>query len=345
MIHRFKIQIIITLSLLTACDRQSDPTADYTSRLSSVLNVDVSKDLQLNESVYPAFPALKELTLIESEHSISIREFLGLRECRLHLVIAERNSQMGKVAPSSQRLKNDLDILATGPACLATLENQTLKSTLQRYLEIKKTDLPKRLWHALLAQAEYRQFWLQKSYTPSYPDQLPSSTVNSDLLTIETFAAKILNGQYQVSDTEFNQLEQSLGRLRYGDGGQLLTELHNLHKSLTTANSAIDYRLKHKLCIRQQPTNAARNLQNVVNKFFIANVQAKAVKLVKRHAQLRITIERLEASLHPHSNEAYQEWVKSRNLTFDRGLTAALKHAQKLQRLYTQCGLSAGNSR
>ena len=336
----------LILLLLTACHwGQDTPAADYAKRLSRVLNVDFNKSSAPVESPYPAFPSAQQSKLDDNKHTISIREFLGLRQCRLHLVIAERNSQIGKVATPSQRLKNDLEILATGPECLLKLDNQSLKVKLQGYLDHKQNQLQKNLWHALLAQEEYQKLWQQTSHQPNYPNELSSSTALEDLLTLRTFATKVLAGHYQFSNEEFSQIEQTLGRLRFGDGGQLLTELYQLRRSLETADSIVTQRLTQKLCIKPIPTNAARNLQNVVNKFFIHHVQAQAVKLVQRHKQLMPAIESLESLLAPHANADFRQWIADRDQLMEQGLNATIKHAKNMQAIYAQCGLVAGKAK
>lgn len=305
-------------------------------RLSNILEVElVSKPILLDE-----FPSTKRLAIELEQHTISIREFLGLRQCKLHLVIAQRNSQMGKVASPSQRLKNDLDILASGPICLTKINNTELRNKLSNYLSIKQKQIPKTLWHALLGQAEYKKFWSQKQHSPTYPQTISSQTVTEDLELLNKFANKVLSKQYNISTEEFNNVERTLGRLRFGDAGQLLSELTALHVFLAQANNAIEQRLLRKLCLTPKPNEKARYFENVVRKYFIQNVQAQAVSLRRRYDQLAQAINDLEEQLAPHSTPEFQHWRSARNNHIQLGLNSVLLHSRTIQEMFMQCGIT-----
>jgi len=331
----------IVFIFLFSCSKGDSPSDDYLNRLANVLEVDKPESQTFN---YPSFPTAQSLVISSINSTISIREFLGLRQCKLHLVIAERNSQIGKVASPSQRLKNDLDILAFGPQCLTKIQNKKLKDKLASYLEIKRKQVPANLAQAILMQAEYRAFWQIQTHKDNYPDVLPSASVLKDLVTIDEFVSKILNGEYLSSDEEFSRLEIALGNLRYGDAGQLLSALTRQYEDLLIANEIIGERLARPLCLIRNPTTKALNLQNVVNRFFIENVQAQSVKLNRRYQQLMPVISRLEIRLLPYANEAFNKWVSLRRAVFDSSLTASKQHVIELQKLYVQCGLTAGNA-
>ncbi len=328
------------LPLLLACSQQP-PSEDYLRRLSRVLNVELPKA----SSARLEFPEPRQLRIEEPEYQISIREFLGLRDCKVHLAIAERNSQMGKVARSSQRLKIDLDILAHGPACLTKIENLELRNKLEAYLKVKRKALPQRLWHALLAEPEYRQLWHDSGHMNTYPTMISSAAqqLNNDLVALHDFSARVLAGQFEIDAKEFDDLERKLGRVRHADAGQLLGALSRLTVDIELANDAITQTLERKLCLKQTPTPAAKNFQTVVNKFFIAGVQAHAVELIRRHNQIMPSINKLEETLLPHAKLEFKRWVIQRNLEQRRAKNVTKEHALLIQRLFEQCGIAAGN--
>ncbi len=328
---------------LSACSNNNAPYSDYSQRLSNVLEINLATaEITTVTARYPNFTTPKLDTVYSQKNRISIREFLGLRQCKLHTVIAQRNSQMGKVATASQLLKNDLAILDTGPHCLRVLEESDLKKTLSQYLSAKRQQLPTVLWNALLAQAEYRTLWRQRSHDASYPDTVSSASVVDDLVLLDTFVRRVLSGDYKVSEAQFSHIELALGRIRHGDAGQLLSELLQLQSALQIANTVVESRLTQKLCLQATPTPKAKHVQNVVNKFFITNVQARAVKLQQRHQALMPAIHSLEGLLLKYANTDYQQWVSQRNQLLKSGLRAAQQHANKLQALYKQCGLTVG---
>lgn len=335
-----KMLLLMLALLLCACSQPDSPSVDYARRLNNVLNTD-----QANvDTGYLAFPELRGLQAKSPQQSLTIRQFLGLRQCKLHLVIAQRNSQIGKVATASQQLKNDLDILATGPDCLPKIDDAHLKATLANYLKNKQKQLPIKLWQALLAQAEYKAFWQVKKHQPDYPKHLSSGTVLEDIKFLDGFVVTVLKGHYQISDENFKAVELALGRLRYGDAGQLLSELSELNANLSAATKTINARLTRKLCTTPAPNQAARYLQNVVNKFFIAKVQTHALALRQRHDQLLPAITQYEMRLTDYANTQFKHWLAQRQQRFHSALNATFTHAKQLQRLYAQCGLVAGNT-
>ncbi len=336
------IQIIslATSLCLTACGTPTAPSTDYAQRLVNVLDVDIG-DARA-ETQTAKFPSVKQLEIVEAEQSISIREFLGLRQCKLHLAIAERNSQIGRVASSSQRLMNDLAILASGPDCVEKIDNTELRRKLIDYLAVKEQAIAQRLWHALLGSEEYRQLWQNQTHQPTYPKVLAVNDTVKNLEALRSFSENVLNRNYPQALDAAEQLEQILGQLRYGDAGQLLSELSLIHQDLSFSNLVLEARVSRPLCANQRATPAAKNLQNVVNKFFIASVQARAVDLQRRHEQLMPAIIRLETLLVSHSTSPFRRWVKQRKTAFTESLNATKKHALIIQKIYQQCGLSAG---
>jgi hypothetical protein len=342
---KLSLFLVSTIALmLSGCDfKPKDPARDYAQRLSNVLDVELEP---LNAN-FPQFPSTSLLAIEEAKATISIREFLGLRQCKLHVVIAERNSLIGKVSSSSQRLKNDLQILKHGPACVPKIDNPNLSQKLQSYLAVKREQLPQRVWHAILGQDEYRQFWKQQPHNKEYPIQLTSGSILEDLSLISQFVKDTIeHHKYDFADEQrFQQVEQGLGRLRHGDAGQLLSELMRLKTSLDIADRTVESRLQRPLCLQPSPTTSAKHMQNVVTLYFAEPVQGWAISLNQRYLHLMPLITNLEDKLLPHSTQEFQQWVKQRNQVIESGRLATLNHAKRLQSLYQQCGLQAGNAR
>ena len=121
-----KFYLVMLILLLSACDVAIEPSSDYQKRIQNILSVDVSLE-KFDRLTYPRQRLLVKQDR-KKKNSISIREFLSLRECKLHLVLAQRNSLIGKVAPASQLMFNDLQILEYIPECIEQLveKNNTL---------------------------------------------------------------------------------------------------------------------------------------------------------------------------------------------------------------------------
>jgi len=264
-----------------------------------------------------------------------------MRQCRLHTVVAQRNSQLGKVANDSQRLFNDLEILSLGPACIEKLGDSTLAKKLSAFIAKKEAHLNTALWQAILASKEHRSFWHDKPFSEDYPNDL-ALKLNRELSVLSRFVASIQNGERRFGKQQQNEVERALGQLRLGDGGHLFAQFTTLSHSLEQADMLIIKRLDTPLCRTQKTTQQARYFSNVVNQSFISKVQAHAVKLEQRAQELMPLIDRIEKPLLPYASADYRKWAKDRNLQFQAGRTATLKHAKLIQKLYRQCGLRPG---
>lgn len=334
-----KSLLIVAAFLLTACGAKPSHLDDYLGRLENVLD---RKATEAADEVISAFPMARQLQLKNANAVLSVREFLSLRECRLHATIAHRNSQLGKVATASQKLFSDLAILHLGPPCVERLGKVELASKLEHFLRQKEQNLNSVLWSALLGQTEHASFWHDKQNNKRYPLELPID-VSSDIIGLEKFVSRIINGERFFSSQATDQVERHLGRLRAGDGGRLLSEYRDLSIGLRKANSVVQQRLDTPLCLSTTPTQKAHYLTNVVNTRFIANVQKHSVQLDQRAEKLLLAYDALEKPLINYATQDYKAWAQQRDEIIQEGQSATLNHVLLLQKLYQQCGLVAGN--
>ncbi|MGK0374355.1 MAG: hypothetical protein ACJA2E_000824 [Arenicella sp.] len=331
--------IAVLLLLITACSQQTSYLDDYLDRLENVLD---RKAPSSTLTISVAFPSPQQLQLQEPIAELSIREFLSLRECKLHSVIAHRNSQLGKVSSASQRLFSDLKMLHLGPQCVVRLGDVDLASKLDLFLMQKEQNLNAVVWYSLLGQSENTSFWHDKQSNTKYPLQL-SIDVSTELIGLEKFVSRVINGERFFTAQETSEVERYLGRLRAGDGGRLLGEYRRLRVALDKANSIVQQRLDVPLCLSSTPTQKARYFSNVVNAHFIENVQKHAVRLDQRAEKLLSAYYALEASLLSHASEDYKAWARQRDIDIKEGQAATLDHVRLIQKLYQQCGLRVGN--
>jgi len=327
---------------LGACAKNDPhPADDYLKRLHSALGVATFE--QFTQAL-PDYPSPRDLKIHTSADYLNIREFISMRECKLHSVIAERNSLIGKVAPASQRLFNDLAMLSVGPDCVDTLEqnNQSaLADKLREFLAFKRARIGQSLWQALLGEGENAQFWSATNTVSHYPKNLTKESRPS-IVAITRFAHEVQNGRFDYTKKQTDEIEKHLGILRFGDGGQLLREYATLVTAIERSNRAVQRRLLEPLCLLGKPTTNAYNLQNVVNNFFVARLQAHAVALNRRYEQLIPSYLALESMLSGYATEGYASWASKRQKLMQQGLAATTMHSRYLQKLYRQCGLKPG---
>ncbi len=328
------------LSLIACTPAVDTVGADYLARLSSVLESEFTAE-NIGDLDYPT---PRDLVITGGKATISIREFLSIRQCKLHTALAEKNSLIGKFAEPSQALFMDLEVLHTAPECVTQLQKDQqlqLAEKLSTGIEEKKQGLATKLWLAILGADEHRKFWQSASTRSNYPGEVNSQVVPA-LQVLLRFVEQVQDGNYQVSLQQQSDVERSLNVLRSGDGGALFKRLIELDADLNLANQLLKQRIEQPLCLNGSPTQSARYLQNVVNKFFIDVIQRQAVALKQRYQQLMPVYQKLETKLLSGAPPAYLAWRKDREAMFNAGLAAPKKHVSYLQTIYSQCGLQAG---
>lgn len=334
--------VIFSLVFLNACKPKNSPYQTYLERLHKVL--EIKSPLTVTETSEKALilPSKRTLKLDNQVSNLSIREFLSLRQCKLHVTLAHRNSLIGKVASDSQLLINDLEILAYGPACLDRLGSSPLKDKLEEFLRFKKQTMNASLWNAILAADEYQKFWRRSQPHSDYPKTLAAETID-DLTAIVQFIQAVKNRQYAPDSNASRRLEDHLGNLRFGDGGALLFEYESLTTTMINASKLLETALEQPLCFNNKPNTKARYFKNVIDKFFIDGIQSKSVLLNKRKSQILPAIQALEESLIEQAPDSFLNWRKYRQTQFSANKEIK-RHAQLIQKIYAQCGLQAGSA-
>jgi hypothetical protein len=217
-----------------------------------------------------------------------------------------------------------------------------LATKLSLFLQQKENNLNTLVWYALLGQSENASFWHDKQNNTQYPLEL-SIDVSADVIGLEKFASRVINGERFFSPQETSQVERYLGHLRAGDGGRLLGEYQHLINGLAKANSVIQQRLDSPLCLSATPTQNARYFANVINTRFIKHVQKHSVRLGQRAEKLLSAYYTLEKPLLDYAAKDYQMWAQKRDAVIQEGQSATLQHVRLIQKLYQQCGLRAGD--
>ena len=334
---------------MAACLKSPESVSeDYLVRLATVLGEATTDNVNPDSATLPSavvFPRRADLKVsLEPGNTLSIREFLSIRECTLHSALANKNSQLGRLASASQALILDLRILHHGPACVRTLEQQKrfdLAEKLTSALQIKRAGIKVSLWQTLIAGDEARAFWAQNASFTDYPHRVDTETETA-IRWLSNFATQVLRGNYLLSDTQASALERHLGKVRLGDGGLLRKEFAQLNSNLAKGDQVIGSALSRPLCLNHAPTSRAKNFQNVVTLYFIPQVQHRAVALRQRYQQLLPSWRELEALFTDIAPAEYSLWQQQRDAAFARGLSATQRHVQHIQKIYAQCGLQAG---
>lgn len=337
--------------VLSACsfDQSSHGQAvldNYQSRLSNVFEEIERKPNVLSNSLPPTLRlpshALAEDAAPSEASSIDILDFMRLYGCRLQETLGESNSSLGRVAPTSQKLLFTVRFLRDAPSCITRLNAEgksELAAQIQQAYEAKKKAMPRQFASAVFEGEEFAQFWSmpkQDEALTNYPEQTNLEPILA-LRTLADLYQHWSEGSYINAD---QTLESVLFQVRMGDGGDLLVSYIELNRSLTQLNDYLAQVLQSEL-ICQPARYSPSILSNVVQKFFIGEVQVWAAALNRRMYDIQTLSSALETVFEPYLNRDYQQWAVERTSLFEQSHNLVRRHVELLSVLREEERLKA----
>lgn len=332
--------LVFLVLIIPGCDRTSPDyaMAEYHKRLANSIDRDAIKASPVQVNPYPAKRKLK--LALQPDSSIALTDLLALDICKLGQVIAQRNSALGKVSSASAELVYTLNFLELAPECIEQMQKDgrpDLAGKLQQTLAEKKYNLSQSIWQGTLGEEEFREFWSLSVSLGNYPEKT-SFTVIEAINRIKTWSSDWLQGDYQVDPGELTAV---LNDIRRGDGGQLLIALTQQADMLDRNNRLLQSRLGDQPLCREDASNQrGKVLWNVVQRFWLQDLQPWSAAVNRRYYELHSAIQELEEHLSAGEPEAYKEWRLQRYKTLQEKSIAPAKHIDYLQTLFEQCGLA-----
>ena len=318
-----------------------DALQNYQSRLLTVFeNVPGVGDLEVqikSRSTDPTIVAspLPKISVVpaasrDGSSSIDLLDFLGLYGCRLQEVVAQANSSLGKFAANSQRLLSALKFIELAPECIESLikdDKASLASLLAAELSYKQAQVNWLVAKAVFEGDEYRSFWGKPITLGEYPAGLSGepimalSRLNALLVTWSTGG---------VSDGVAD-LESQLFLVAQGDGGALIKAYELLNHALEVSDQVLDRALSSAALCQRSDVYSRDILSNVVQKFFVGEVQAWASALNRRQYEIMAAIEPLEKAMHQNLTQDYLRWRAQRDALFQKTTEQVRGHVQRLK--------------
>lgn len=327
--------------VLMGCGGQGSDLDRYLHRLSDTLDTPLPAAPEPKPLVMPRPP---KPPLTETQASIGMLDLWAIRQCRLHKIIADHNSALGKVAVRSERLLYELDFLRWSPLCADTLRQQgetELADILMGAHEAYRQRLPSSIWQATLGGPEFRQFWRRSGIR--IDDELSQQSTESlaALSSLEQLVNGWLGGDY---DSERERLNYALSTIARGDGGALLLAMESIQTELARANDLLHLRLQRRpLCLSGQPTPKAKRFMGVVSRYFAQGVQQRAAAYNQRVYSMLPSVQALEYALLDAEPTEWRQWRARRDQRFERARNAPARHVKALLPLLEQCGLAPGS--
>jgi len=334
-----KIGVAVLTLLISSCssDHGEKVLSNYLYRLGNVLDQEVPPIASESVLRWPNAMVVQQAV----NTSIDLLDFLSLYGCDLQLVVAEKNSNLGKLAQPSQKLLNDLRFIQSTPQCLGLLESEgkvELTVALRDVAEHKRSTFFAGLWQVVMGEGEAKSFWRASPNSGSYPDQVSSSVLLA-LGGLDQAIEKLAKGgryfeQVRLSSQE---LEGWLFELNRGDGGDLYRALMKYQRHLRAANEMLR-NAKEGGCDGIQVGLRNQRLENVVQKFFVGEVQQWASALSRRYYELMPVFESIEQRFSEVEPADYKAWRQQRNQDMAVALESAKAHVSLIQSILDDCG-------
>jgi hypothetical protein len=206
-----------------------------------------------------AFPERRERLLEIAETREGLLDVYALRECRITNLVAARNSQLGRVAPPSQRWLYELELWRRLASCdLGEVPKRLdidARDRLTRWLAIKTEQLPRVGWNALFGSEEWQKQFSRASAVLS-PEEL---TPRDDQITALAYLHEVVSHQFDLAWwPEPSRLEAQFKALQSRPyTAELLHTLMLGEKRIEEATGLLDKALEDRTCPDPYPDDEA----------------------------------------------------------------------------------------
>ncbi|MEC7096314.1 MAG: DUF3080 family protein, partial [Pseudomonadota bacterium] len=267
----------------------------------------------------------------------SLIDFMSLSDCELQANIAKRNTSMGRTASASQRLILDLEFLRLAPACVTLMEEKeenSVANTLRENVELRRANLPTRVFAATIGGPEWQTFWDQPLLLGSYPESASGDSAQA-LWELSERVQRFLDHSWSAADED---LEPLLSSIRANSGGQLLAAAALQSGYLEHANDVLRSASKEGIyCRNEAITEAGTITKTVVAKYFAADVQRWSAQVSQRHYEIQSALIALESHLTSTLPPRYLDWVTERDALLHRLYAATREHVAVIKKTVNAC--------
>ena len=334
------IGLIASLVISSCAEREvgAAKLAKYVDRLSTAADIDIGiVEGDQNTWQRVDLPSDFDTDSLTATGSLSLIDFLSLSGCELQTNIAKRNTSMGRTASASQRLILDLEFLRLAPACVTLMEEKekySVANTLRENIELRRTNLPTRIFSAILAGPEWRKFWEQPMLLGSYPASASGDSAQV-LWELSERVQRFLEHNWSAADED---LEPLLSSIRANSGGQLLAAAALQSGYLQYANDVLRSAGNEGIyCKSETTTKAGTITKTVLAKYFASDVQRWSAQVSQRHYEIQSALIALESHLTSTLPPHYLDWVSERDALLHRLYAATREHVAVIKETVNAC--------
>lgn len=267
---------LLTCLLLSACsDKPTDINEQYQQRLATALDKPFPETAKLaNLKLAPIANNNKPA----QSQQLSILQLAQLSHCKLNTLIAEHNSQLGKVATAAGKLTYQIQFIQLAPSCLEKLNPESKSyQAIQQELASKKQRLLKQFNHLLYNDPELKRTWQLTSYAldTNLAGLVETELALQNLLTLKQ---QIIQQQYAQIDSQ--ALYPLLSLLRQFNFSQALVSAvrQQTYFNHSTSRYLASIEL-NELCNPLKNKRQAQIASNVFKKYYLAQLQPYQAQL------------------------------------------------------------------
>ena len=342
--------LLIAALCLCACTPANDGLAlqaDYLQRLSNALDVEPETAFDPHELTRYRLPARRERLIELAELRIGLLDLLvDVRRCpALQQQISLRNNSLGKQLTPSSRLAYEGDLLRALDACNAHLrsqDQQPLRNTLEQLAQEKRAQLPGVFWNALNASPEVERYL-------RFAEQALPVNAAEDHAALDALAqlAAIGNALPAALPPSAEQLDPLFFALHASEqGGQLISSLVSLTRTLNQGSAMLDSRQQRPLCPTGKATERGRIMQNIFIKYYAGSLQPYLAQVDQRGQAWSSSLRTLSnvTQIPPPTREYLQGLSDQETSLWADFQRATARHVRSWQDLLNSCGLAPGQS-
>ncbi|QHJ10639.1 hypothetical protein FX988_00858 [Paraglaciecola mesophila] len=331
--RRFLVTIIL-LIVVTGCGRNqlTDTLREYQQRMANVLDTSFDTPMTSPSLVTLDYPSKRDLINPIKPTQLDVKAFYSLSKCDVNVLIAQRNTPLGRTQLPSVRYIYEREVLASLSRCKTLMPQHS--ELLDEWLQYKQLTLPL-VWANLVQTSDETINALSSNshfFVSATPTQLHE--------TQSALRYLLALNESDSSPANSSTLESNL---------DLLSKAHLpaktwrtqavLQSELNKTTQWLNKQDLHTLCPDGKASQKIKYLKNVFTLFFIEKIQPIGSELNRVHYALTPFYSAL--SQHPRLAPAFRQYINTHgNKGFDGYQNAIKNHVQFWQTLFKHCGIS-----
>ncbi|MFN1534109.1 DUF3080 domain-containing protein [Vibrio jasicida] len=329
--------LVLPTTLLSGCNDWFNPEKavfeKYNQRLANVLDTSES---ELEASPAVTIPDKRELFQELPRLSLGLLESYQLRQCGLFNLLAEKNSQLGKVQDAFYDFDYQTNLLRTLNGCMSDYPLSDEENT-------KLNGLYDQKWHHLTVHLDNMLLTsdaMRKQLTGS--EWLPLESKDQVAHVRDAFLA--LDEMYQtpyralsrLPDVTIVNYQEEIEKTRLV--GRLYYTLIDATHWLEQTTHMLEANQDKIICGANRDTTQFRYLRNVFQTIYVAEVQPYMAYVDSTYQQLDGGLSLVEKRMQAHgANYGIEK-------AHDQFREETMKHVQFWKNLFKRCGVKVGNS-